>query len=77
MDDKAKGSPELQAFRKEVMEKLGNQSAVSFVESNPGVHLWATYRKIESCAFCGVCRPRDPSYEGTCRGIARVELRGG
>jgi hypothetical protein len=69
------GSPELQAFRKEVKEQLGNQSAVSFVEQYPGVHIWATYRDVISCAFCGACKQRDPTKNGTCRGLAKVELR--
>jgi len=75
MDDKAKGSPELQAFRKEVGEKLGNQTAIAFMEQNPGVHLWATYRGVVSCAFCMACKQRDESKNGRCKGPRKIVLR--
>lgn len=72
----AKGSPELQSFRKEVMEKLGNTTALAFIEQNPGVHLWATYRGVISCAFCMACKQRDETKNGRCRGVVKVGLRG-
>lgn len=80
-EDSRKGSVHLQAFRKEVEEKLhaeGCYTALEFIEKHPGVHLWATMRGIESCAFCGVCRVKGPEgNKSPCRGIVGISLREG
>ncbi len=72
------GSPELQAFREEVKRKIrarGCETVPEFVRAYPGEHLWAMMDGYESCAFCGVCKSRDPKGNGPCKGIVRVTLR--
>lgn len=80
-EDSRKGSVHLQAFRKEVegkMQAAGCYTALEYIEKFPGQHLWATMRGIESCAFCGVCKSKDPGgNKKPCRGIVGVSLRDG
>ena len=40
-----------------------------------GQHHWVIWHKIESCLWCGRCRPRDPAKERTCKGKTLVSLR--
>jgi hypothetical protein len=73
-----RGSPELQAFRWQVKRNLmaaGCESADEYLMKFPGEHLWASMSGWESCAFCGVCKSRDPKGNGRCKGVVRVTLR--
>ena len=73
-----RGSPELQAFSESVKAQIkerGCESGPEFVRAYPGEHLWAMMDGYESCAFCGVCKSRDPGGNGPCKGIVGVSLR--
>lgn len=62
------------AYVVEVKQRLGGLTLQQYVEAHPGEHLWATYGKRESCAFCGVVRRCD-GENNPCRGIVRIGLR--
>lgn len=66
-----------EAFKAQVMEQLAEAELESLGEwerERPGEHLWASYRGVESCALCGVCRRRDDK-NNACKGIVKVSLR--
>ena len=62
-------------FVAEVTTKLEGLTSQEYVEAHPGEHLWATYDRYESCAFCGIMRSRDDKGNKPCVGIVRIGLR--
>lgn len=73
-----RGSPELVFFTEQVGAQIkgaGCETGREFVRAFPGKHIWGMMDGYESCAFCGVCKSRDPAGNGPCKGIARISLR--
>jgi hypothetical protein len=67
-------SEQLNAFKRDVQRQLGDLTPEQWRANHPGQHLYATYGRYDSCAWCGRIKPRG-KQPSTCPGVVKIALR--
>lgn len=67
---------ELDAFRAEILKKLGGLTIDQWQVVRPGEHLWGLYRDAMACGLCSIVLRKDGDNE-PCSGSVNISTRGG
>lgn len=70
-------SQQLEEFKADVKRQLGAFTPEQWRARHPKQHLYATYGRYRSCAWCGKIEPREGVTPSPCPGVVKIGLRDG